>query len=221
MTRFFDVNEINPKLKLLQKRYYQIKKEFDENLNDIIWVNWNGYNDYKQLIQTPYNGWKVAPLLVDVDNIYSGDLPIFKKEVENSYNQRVEFDSEKNLFLFENSKYLPILTSTLFECGVTKRVGISVVFPDKKIDWHFDPDPETQEKIIVRGLWGLDINPDNNGDCFLCLGDPVNHKKKEFKNNEFIFFWGRTKHMVLNTLQTPRYVVLFDQDISRDLLLGN
>lgn len=218
MNTFLSINQINPNLSLLQERYSQIRKEFDENFNKLVWTNWNGDNDYKQISDSPYKGWKVAPLMVDANE---SDIEIFSRELSVGYNQNVHYDGENNIFLFENGKYIPTLISTLLECNVKKRVGISVVFPGKEIKWHIDPDPETPEYAIIRGLWGLDIKQEDIGESFICLGDEINHQKTKFENNKFIFFWGRTKHMVLNTLQTPRYVVLFDQDISRDLLLGN
>ena len=221
MNNFFTIEQINPKLQILEDRYLQIRKEFDDSFNQLIWTNWNGDNDYKQISESPYKGWKVAPLMVDSGNIHKNEIDIFSRELSVSYNQNVSYDKESNILLFENGKYLPTLISTLLECGIKKRVGISVVFPDKEIKWHIDPDPETPEYAIIRGLWGLSINEEDVGESFICLGDEINHQRIKFENNKFTFFWGRTKHMVLNTLQTPRYVVLFDQDISRDLLLGN
>ncbi len=218
MNRFFTVDEINPKLILLQERYDKIIDEFHSNFESLVWTNWNGDNDYKQITESPYKGWKVSALMVGSENI--SDRDIFSKELEKSYNQKVYFDSHNQVFLFENSKYLPTLIETLLECDIKKRVGLSVVFPDKEISWHIVPDPETAEYAIIRGMWGLEIKQEKDRDCFLCLGDEVNYQKKSFKNNEFMFFWGRTKHMVLNTLQTARYVVLFDQDVSKQYLLN-
>jgi hypothetical protein len=81
----------------------------------------------------------------------------------------------------------------------------------KEIKWHKDNDPETFEYAIIRGLWGLDIKEEDVGESSIYLGSEDNFEKIKFKNNQFIFFWGGDNHMVSNTLQTPRYVVLFDQ----------
>jgi len=193
MKRFFTPEEINPKLNVLSKRFDEIQKEFFECKKNLIWTNWNGNNDYSKIGDSPYDGWKVAALLLEYEN---------------------------STFIFDNCKYFPILKSTLFEIGIKKRVGISVVFPGKEIKWHIDPDPETKDYAIIRGLWTIDVNIDSCGECALYLGDEKSPEKHYFKNNEFVFFWGRTKHKVVNTLQTPRYVLCFDQIISRDYLLS-
>ena len=216
MNKFFNSHHINPKLELLQQKYLQIKKEFDENFDNLVWVNWHGDNDYRQIEDSPYKGWKVAPIMMDTNGIT--DIENFSKELSSTYHQNVFHQENDNIFLLQNGKYIPTLVSTLLECNIKKRVGISVVFPGKEIKWHKDNDPETLEYATIRGLWGLDIKEEDVGESSIFLGSEDNFQKIKFKNNELIFFWGRTKHMVLNTLQTPRYVVLFDQDISRDLL---
>ena len=214
MKKFFTPEEINPKLKLLTERFDQIQKEFLENQKNLIWTNWNGDNDYAQIKNSPYEGWKVAALLLQYENNSIID------ELKTNYNQNVEFDPTISTFVFDNCKYFPVLTSTLLEIGIKKRVGLSVVFPGKEIKWHIDPDPETLNHSIIRGLWGIDVRPDLHGECALYLGDEQNPEKYNFKNNEFMFFWGRTKHRVLNTLQTPRYVLCFDQLLPKDYLLS-
>jgi hypothetical protein len=213
MHRFFSIDEINVKLHLLSERFELIQSEFFENKDKLTWTNWNGNNDYSQINESPYAGWKISPLMVQGNNLSSYSL-------RKNYNQSVRFDSKNGTFIFQNSEYLPILISTLLECGIKKRVGISVVFPNKEIKWHTDPDPETKKCAIIRGLWGLDVQNDDSGECFLCLGDENDYEKRLFKNNEFMFFWGRTKHMVSNTLKTPRYALCFDQDVPREYLLN-
>jgi hypothetical protein len=212
MNKFFNSSQINPKLELLQQKYSQIKKEFNENFNNLVWFNWHGGNNYRQIENSPYNGWKVAPIMMDTNGIT--DIKNFSKELSSTYHQNVFYQQNDNIFLLQNGKYMPTLVSTLLECNIKKRVGISVVFPGKEIKWHKDNDYAT-----IRGLWGLDIKEEDIGESSIYLGSEYNFQKIKFKNNELIFFWGGTKHMVSNTLQTPRYVVLFDQDISRDLLL--
>jgi hypothetical protein len=214
MKRFFTPEEINPKLNVLSKRFDEIQKEFFECKKNLIWTNWNGNNDYSKIGDSPYDGWKVAALLLEYEN----DSII--NELKQNYNQNVEFDCKNSTFIFDNCKYFPILKSTLFEIGIKKRVGLSVVFPGKEIKWHTDPDPETQDFAIIRGLWTIDVNVDSYGECALYLGDERDPEKHYFKNNQFMFFWGRTNHKVVNTLQTPRYVLCFDQMISRDYLLS-
>jgi hypothetical protein len=219
VNRFFTLDEINPKLKLLSHRYEQIKKEFNDNLDKFVWTNWRGNNQYTSIKNSPYDGWKVCALMSDAEGISSNQINSICNQLSLSFNQRISFNEDKQIFLTENSCYLPTLISTLIECDVKKRVGISVVFPGKNIKWHMDPDPEKEDYALIRGLWGVDIKSEESGVSFLCLGDEINYEKRQFRNNEFMFFWGRTKHMVANTLQTPRYVLLFDQEVSRDYLL--
>lgn len=213
MNRFFLVDEINTKLHLLSERFELIQSEFLQNKDKLTWTNWDGNNRYTKINESPYAGWKISPLMAQGNNLSSYSL-------RKNYNQSVRFDSKHGVFLLQNSEHLPILITTLLECGIKKRVGISVVFPNKKIKWHTDPDPETKKCAIIRGLWGLDVRDDGSGECFLCLGDENNYEKRLFKNNEFMFFWGRTKHMVSNTLKTPRYALCFDQDVPREYLLN-
>jgi hypothetical protein len=213
MNRFFSIDEINTKIHLLSERFGLIQSEFLQNKHKLIWTNWDRNNSYTNIDESPYAGWKISPLIFQDNNLSRYSL-------QKNYKQSVKFDYKSGVFLFQNSEHLPILISTLLECGIKKRVGISVVFPNKEIKWHTDPDPETKKCAIIRGLWGLDVQNDDSGECFLCLGDENNHEKRVFKNNEFMFFWGRTMHMVSNTLKTPRYALCFDQDVSREYLLN-
>lgn len=214
MHRFFSIDEINTKLHLLSERFELIQSEFFKNKDNLVWTNWYSKNNYPKIDESPYAGWQVAPLIVQ-------DRNITHSYIRKNYNQSVKFDFKSGAFLLQNSEYyFPTLISTLLECGIKKRVGISVVFPNKEIKWHTDPDPETKKCAIIRGLWGLDVQNDGSGECSLCLGDQNNYEKRLFKNNEFMFFWGRTKHMVSNTLKTPRYALCFDQNVSREYLLN-
>ena len=223
MNRFYSVEEINPKLKLLSKRYKQIHKEFMENKDRLVWTNWSGETGYHGYNQDAYAGWQIAALygeLKDTAELSVSDILNNIQLFEHNYQQKLHPDLERGICLADNARFMPTLVRTLYECGVKKRIAISVVWPGKDIKWHIDPDPETGNEAIIRGLWGLDIRPEGDQSSYLCLGTEEKYETKYFKNNEFMFFYGRILHKVENTLQTPRFVVCFDQDVDKDYLIS-
>ena len=173
---FFTKEQINPALSLLSDNYASIRDEFNQVKEELVYTNWNSDNEYRSIKKNPYNGWKVAGLFCE-GTIYH-----------------------------DNTSKLPTLYNLCMESGLTQRCGISVLEPKKSIGWHIDKDPKYKDKIIVRGLWGLDINPQDQEVCEIHL----KHKKETFANNRFHFFWGRSLHHVYNTLSTPRYCLCFD-----------
>lgn len=221
MNRFYTLEEINPKLKLLSDRRAQIHREFLEAKDKFVWTNWSGATGYHGYNQEAYRGWQIAALYGELKasaELSIADMIQNFHLFEKNYQQKLYPDLERQIVLCNNAKYMPTLVRTLYECGVTKRVAISVVYPGKDIKWHVDPDPELENKAIIRGLWGLDIRPQGDQSSYLCLGTKEEYETKYFKNNEFMFFWGRILHKVENSLQTPRYVVCFDQDVDKDYL---
>ena len=76
------------------------------------------------------------------------------------------------------------LLKLCLKAGIVQRCGISVLEPNKSIDWHVDTDPTYKDKIIVRGLWGLDINPQGEEVCEIHL----ENKKKPLRTIGFISF---------------------------------
>jgi hypothetical protein len=116
----------------------------------------------------------------------------------------------------ENCNILPKLFEVLYNCGIRKRVGISVLEAGQEIPAHIDPDPEIPgQSIIIRGLWGLDIKEEQNKKAFISLFDPEEGiaVSKQLKNNQLYLFWGRNMHRVKNNLSTPRYMVCFDTEV--------
>jgi len=223
INRFYTVEEINPKLKLLSKRYKQIHKEFLECKDKLVWTNWSGATGYHGYNQDAYQGWQIAALygeLKATSELSVNDMINNIHLFEHNYQQKLYPDLERGICLADNARFMPTLVRTLYECGVKKRVAISVVWPGKNIKWHIDPDPEVDNEAIIRGLWGLDIRPDGDECSYLCLGTEEEYETKYFKNDEFMFFYGRVLHKVENSLQTPRFVVCFDQDIDKDYLIG-
>ena len=219
--RFYSVEEINPELNSLIENFDAIRQEFLNNKDKLVWSNWSGMTGYQGSNEVAYQGWQIAALYGELkDNPHMSVETMLKNlnVFEKNYNQKLYPNPNEGIILCENSKHLPTLVDCLYQANISKRVGISVVYPGKEIKWHYDPDPELENKAIIRGLFGLDIHPKEEQDCYLCLGNEDEYEKKYFRNSEFMFFWGRTKHRVVNSLQTPRYVVCFDQDIDKDYL---
>lgn len=214
--RFFDLTEINPKLSLLHERFEIIHQEFLQNKDKLILINFGGEAGYYMRENIAYKGWKVAPIYANhedfsqINGAGSGSLGPFE--------QFKEIDGEIVKFKL-NTVLLPTLTQTLIEAGINKRVGISVVYPGNEIAWHIDADPEKQGLAIIRGLYGLDVVEEEGKESFIYLvNDKAETEKVVFKNNEFVFFWGRSRHKVENNLSQPRYMICFDTEIPYDQL---
>jgi hypothetical protein len=221
MNRFFTVDEINPGLHLLEQRFHLIKKEFLDNINNLVWTNWGAAAGYHGENNLAYAGWQIAALYAAYEDsteftkeMIIDNLPLFEK----SYGQKIYPDINKGVILAHNAKHLPVLASTCYEAGIRKRVGISVVFPGKEIKWHIDPDPEVGDNLIVRGLWGLDVRQEDGVECYLGLGPENDFEKRLFEDNKFMFFYGRVPHGVINNLTTPRYALCFDHVIEKSYL---
>lgn len=221
LDRFYTVDEINPKLNILIEKFDKIQQEFIDNKDKLVWTNWSGMTGYHGNNEVAYDGWQVAALYAEIkDNPHMSATSVFKNLdlFRKNFEQKIYPYPNEHTILFENSLYLPTLVECLYQANIKKRICISVVYPGKDIKWHEDPDPETGNDAIIRGLFGLDVRSKKDEDCYICLGNENEHEKKYFKNKEFMFFWGRTRHCIINSLQTPRYVVCFDQDVDKDYL---
>jgi hypothetical protein len=210
--RFFDINEVNPNLKLLHERFSEIREEFLQRKDYLTLLNFGAEAGYYMRENIAYKGWKVAPLYGNINDVSSinGGFGNFNDLVE------VTNDLVK---IKPNTQLLPKLTQTLLDCGINKRVGISVVYPGKEISWHVDTDPEKPGLAIVRGLFGLDVVEEDEKESFIYLKNHLDENQKiTFKNNEFVFFWGRVLHKVENNLSQPRYMICFDTEVPYDRL---
>jgi len=215
MGRFYTIDEINPNLKLLSDNYQQIVEEFKENKDKLTWTNWKGNNNYDTVRSNPYDGWEVASLFIEADDYVLDHLQYYKSV----YNTEVYIDEEYKIAYSDNAKLLPTLRNIACESGLRQRVGISVVHPGKQIDWHVDNDPKDEECITIRGLWGLEVNSNDDEYALLALNTQRGMLSEHFENNKFMFFWGSTTHMVYNTLTTPRYCLCFDQKVNINELI--
>jgi hypothetical protein len=220
MNRFFTLDEINPNLKLLEERFDEIHEEFMANKNNLFAITWGAEVGYyvqnaaervgKQS-SSVYKGWQVAPLYGTMNDILSINSDM------NHYKHLIQVDDDL-LKVKHNVSMLPILTKTLLEAGVRKRVGITILEAKKEIAWHSDPDPEKPGLAIIRGLWGLDVPEEEGKESFIYLNN--NTQKVKFKNNEYVLFWGRTNHRVKNNLSSSRYMICFDHEVPYKKLLN-
>lgn len=222
INRFYTLEEINPGLKILQNNFDAIRQEFLENKDKLIWTNWHGSTGYLGDRAAAYAGWQIAGIFGTMEGnsdisrqTYLDNLDV----LESNFGLKLYPDLESNICFTQNKDVLPIMTKFLLRSGVTKRGAIGVVYPGKEIKWHIDPDPEVGNNAIIRGLWGLDVVPEEGKSSYLCFGTPEYHIRKTFKNNEPMFFYGRIPHCVVNELSTPRYVIVLDHDIDKDYLV--
>ena len=215
MSRFYSIEELNPDLKLLSENYDSIKEEFLTNKDKLVWTNWSPNNTYVAPGNDPYEGWQIAGLYLEYGQHIVDNIDTYRK----LYQTEVYPDPERGIVYGDNAKSLPILTDIAYKCGLRTRVGVSVVYPGKHIGWHTDNDPATEDTVTLRGLWGLDINSTSDEYAFLSLNVRGDMPTEHFENNKFIMFWGRTTHMVYNTLKTPRYCLCFDMKVNIDDIL--
>jgi len=225
INRFYTTEEINPKLKIIEENFDEIREEFLQNRDKLIWTNWHGSTGYLGDRTAAYAGWRIGGLYAEMGGAEMSGIPkqayIDNLDVlEQNYGMKLYPDMDNEICYTENSKLLPKLTKYLLRAGVTKRAAIGVVSPGKEIKWHIDPDPEYGDYAIIRGLWGLDVVPEEGKESYLCFGQPEYHIRKTFKNNEPMFFYGRIPHYVKNELSTPRYVIVLDHDIDKDYLVN-
>ena len=214
MGRFFTKEEINPSLNLLANNYEAVRDEFRSVKHQLVYTNWSGNNGYTSIDKNPYAGWKVAALFGQYDP--SMDLEYLEKV----YDQAVYVNPEYDIIYTQNAVRMPTLFNLCLEAGIRQRCGISVLDPGVVIDWHTDPDPEYDKETIIRGLWGIDVNPQEQEVCQLYLNTKSDGIINEnFSHNRFHFFWGRTPHHVFSNLSTPRYCLCFDNLVDRQGLL--
>ena len=216
MSGFFTKEEINPKLNELCINYEKVRDEYASVKDQLVYTNWNSNNAYNTIGKNPYEGWKVAAMYARYHPAMESRLP----ELEKMYDQKVYLDPERHIAYTENAKKLPTLFNLCYEAGLRARVGVSVLEPGKVIDWHTDPDPTPDDDLIIRGLWGIDINPQNQETCQILLNSRVDGVINEvMMNNRMHFFWGRTQHHVFSNLSTPRVCLCFDNIVPRQNLL--
>jgi len=213
LIKFWTIDDINPGLHKVLDRFDLIQEEFLENKDKLSWKSWGydaGYFGQKNIA---YQGWEVAGLFGE-DYGSEGEWKYGSEEMVGS---TIAMTSTKGLcFCKENVVHLPILTKLLYDAGVKRRVGISVTYSGRGIDWHVDDDPEREDEMVIRGLIGLDVRVDEGEECFLGLGTPKKEQRRDIRNGQSIFFYSRMPHRVVNELKYPRYCIICDHVISKE-----
>ena len=201
MSGFFTKEEINPALNLLNINYEKVRDEFRAVKHQLVYID--------------HDEWKVAPLFGQ----YHPTMDLEK--LEEDYDQAVYVNPEYEIIYTQNAVRMPTLFKLCLEAGIRQRCGISVLDPGKVIDWRVESDPILEDDIMIRGLWGIDINPQNQETCQLLLNSKVDGVVNEVMiNNRMHFYWGRTNHHVFSNLSTPGVCLSFENIVPMDTILS-
>ena len=203
MGGFFTKDEINPNLNLLNINYEKCRDEYESARHRLV------FNEGKEA----YQDCKIATLF----GRYHPSMDL--AELERVYDQGVYVDPEREIFYTQNTVYVPTLFNLCLEVGIRQRCSINLLEPGKVIDWHTDLDPQGDDDLIIRGLWGLSVNPQNQETCQLLVDSKEGVQNQILSNNSMHFFWGRTKHHVFNNLTTPRACLSFGIVVPQERIL--
>ena len=190
----------------------EIHEEFVAVRDQLKMVNWGAAGDtdtgyFGELTTADHDGyWKNIPLYGSGDEYQQTLIDDPSKQTCRS--EYAQLDHNVNL--------LPKLVATARKANCYRRVGINVLYPGEQIARHTDNDPNPENGLLMRVLWGLDVPLD--GRAILALHNPITGKleHQQFKNNKFMCFWGSHYHAVYNTLKSPRYVLVLDHEIRTD-----
>ncbi len=211
---FHNILEFNPRLKLLMDSWKEIHEEFVAVKDQLKMVNWGAAGDtdtgyFGELTVAEHDGyWKNIPLY--------GSGEEYKNTLISTEDQKVADFNHQWAQLDHNCNLLPTIVKLARQANCYRRVGINVLYPGEQIDRHTDNDPNPENGLLMRVLWGLDVPTD--GRAILALHNPMTGKleHRQFKNNQFMCFWGSHFHAVYNTLKSPRYVLVLDHEIRTD-----
>ena len=222
--KFWTHEDICPRLKYLLEDFDEVRQEFIDNKDKLIWNTWNyGLKRYQEdWIYKAYEGWEVAGLYaeehpsIDWGNLgYTSDQGS-KEDMDGQEFKCTGTDEdildriEDGIGYTKNCLVLPKLTKKLRDAGVTSRAAISVTDPTSGIAWHVDKDPETEDTMLIRGLIGLDVRIGFDEVCYIGLGTPNHEEKHDIRTGVDLFFYSRVPHHVVNRLTHPRYCILLD-----------
>ena len=156
------------------------------------------------------------PYLHDVDG-YIPDFIIFgdKKKIlveVKPISYIKDFYEDDTLRIHKNVNWVPTLTKTLQDIGITRRASIASMKPKAKIPLHRDGDPNPPDGIVLRGIIGLDVPVEEGKKCYIMVRDRPKKtwQTREIKNQSVCLFQPNAIHSVINQLNGWRYVVLFD-----------
>ena len=123
-----------------------------------------------------------------------------------------DFYEKDGLRTHKNVNWVPTLTKTLQDIGITRRASIASMKPKAKIPLHRDGDPNPPDGIVLRGIIGLDVPVEEGKKCYIMVRDRPKKtwQTREIKNQSVCLFQPNAIHSVINQLNGWRYVVLFD-----------
>ena len=123
-----------------------------------------------------------------------------------------DFYEKDGLRTHKNVNWVPTLTKTLQDIGITRRASIASMKPKAKIPLHRDGDPNPPDGIVLRGIIGLDVPVEEGKKCYIMVRDRPKKTwhTREIKNQSICLFQPNAIHSVINQLNGWRYVVLFD-----------
>ena len=201
MSGFFTKEEVNNDLNLLAINYQACRDEYRQAKHRLVYVDSD-------------DGSKIAPLFGKYHP--KTDLA----ELERIYDQAVYVNPEYDIFYTQNTVYMPTLFDLCLKVGLRERCSIQLLPPGECVDWNTKSDPVYDDDMIIRGLWGIDINPQNQETIQLLVQDSTNGVVNELMmNNRLHFYWGKTPHHIFSNLSTPMVCLSFDNVVSMDNLL--
>ena len=142
---FMDVHKLHPKFDLIHERFGDIQKEFRDNLEHIQFGHW--YDDFAHSKSGGVYNPVAAPLYGEMDQ--EQEQLCMLEQFDDSY-------EHNGLRTWKNVNWVPTLTKTLQEIGITRRASIASMKPHAKIPLHRDGDPNPPDGILLRGIIGLD-----------------------------------------------------------------
>ena len=199
---FMDAYKLHPKFDLIHKRFDAIQKEFRDNIEHIQFGHW--YDDFAHSKSGGIYNPVAAPLYGEVDQ---------KQEQLSMIEQfGKDFYEEDGLRTHKNVNWVPTLTKTLQEIGITRRASIASMKPQAKIPLHRDGDPNPPDGILLRGIIGLDVPVEEGKKCYIMVRDRPKKtwQTRDIENESVCLFQPNAIHSVINQLNGWRYVVLFD-----------
>ena len=199
---FVDVYKLHPKFDLIHERFPGIQKEFRDNLESLKFGHW--YDDVAHSKSGGVYNPVAAPLYGEMDE-QQEQLCMIEQFEQDMFQWQ-------GLRAHQNVNWLPTLSQTLIDIGITRRASIASMKPKAKIPLHRDGDPNPPDGIVLRGIIGLDVPVEEGKRCYIMVR---NRPKKtwhtrDIKNESVCLFQPNAIHSVINQINGWRYVLLID-----------
>ena len=198
MTKFLDYQNIEPKLSLLNDRHEFINTEYKNHESYLEFKDFT--KEQKGFIETNSRGYPI-----NYDSYAKAKHRNFSEKGWHIAPLYVEENEYKS-----NTDLLPTLANTLYEIGILSVCALNVLDPGQNLDWHLDTDyiPGVQ---LLRILWGLDIDPDDENDSLIQIRDEFGRvETKKIQNKEFYIFHPMSEHRVENNMKSSRTLLCLD-----------